>query len=142
MITANKREERINMKNVFEFLKACGTFFLATEEGDQPRVRPFGAVCQYDGKLYFCTNNTKQVWRQMKQNPKVEISASLNGEWIRLTGKAVFDGRKEAKAAMLEENPRLKNMYGVDDGLFEVFYLESAAANILSFAGRNDTYLF
>lgn len=127
------------MKTVLKFLTDCKTFYLATVEGDQPRVRPFGAVCEYEGRLYLCTNNQKPVYRQMKQNPKVEISGTLDSEWIRLTGKAVFDTRKEAKSAMLEANPILKGMYDANDPIFEVFYLEDAVANILSLDGKNET---
>lgn len=126
------------MKTVLKFLADCKTFYLATLEGDQPRVRPFGAVCEIEGKLYFVTSNQKPLYQQMKQNPKVEISSSLDGEWIRLTGKAVFDTRKETKSAMLEANPMLKNMYDADDQIMEVFYLEDGVANILSFAGKNE----
>lgn len=126
------------MKTVLKFLTDCKTFYLATVEGDQPRVRPFGAVCEFDGKLYIGTNNQKPVYQQMKQNPKVEISGTLGDEWIRLTGKAVFDTRKETKLAMLEANSSLKGMYDANDQIMEVFYLKDAVANILSFAGKNE----
>lgn len=130
------------MQTVKKFLQDCGTFYLATIEGDQPRVRPFGAVSTYEGKLYICTNSTKPVSHQMKQNPKVEISGCLNGDWLRLTAEAVLDERREAKVQLLEENPALKDMYSPDDGIFEVYYLKDAKAAILSFTGRNDTYAF
>lgn len=131
------------METVLKFLTDCKIFYLATAEGDQPRVRPFGAVCEFDGKLYFITNNQKPVYQQMKQNPKVEISGTLlDGEWIRLTGKAVFDNRKEVKVAMLEANLSLKDMYDANDQIMEVFYLKDAEANILSFAGKNDKINF
>jgi len=129
------------METVVKFLRDCGTFYLATLEGDQPRVRPFGAVSVYEGKLYICTNRTKKVSEQLKANPKFEISGTLGGsEWIRIWGSAVLDDRREAREAMLGQNPGLRNMYGADDGIFEVFYLEDARAEIFSFAGRHDSF--
>lgn len=122
------------MNEVLEFLTNNGTFYIATIDGDQARVRPFGAVINYEGKLYFATNNTKPVFKQLVANPNVEISTtSTKGEWIRLTGKAIFDSRREAKAAMLEAMPSLKNMYNLDDDIFEVFYLTDAVAVFNSF---------
>ena len=123
------------MNEVLEFLTSNPTFYLATIDGDQPRVRPFGAVMKYEDKLYFGTNNTKPVSKQLLANPKVEISTtSPKGEWIRLTGNAVIDSRREAKAAMLEAVPMLKNMYSSDDDIFEVFYLTDAVAVFKSFS--------
>jgi uncharacterized pyridoxamine 5'-phosphate oxidase family protein len=123
------------MNEVLEFLTSNPTFYLATIDGDQPRVRPFGAVMKYEDKLYFGTNNTKPVSKQLLANPKVEISTtSPKGEWIRLTGNAVIDSRREAKAAMLEAVPMLKNMYSSDDDIFEVFYLTDAVAVFNSFS--------
>ena len=123
------------MNEVLEFLTTNPTFYLATIDGDQARVRPFGAVMKYEDKLYFATNNTKPVFKQLVANPKVEISTtSPKGEWIRLTGNAVVDSRREAKAAMLEAVPMLKNMYSLDDGIFEVFYLTDAVAVFNSFS--------
>lgn len=128
------------MNEVLEFLKTNPTFYLATIDGDQARVRPFGAVIEYEGKLYFGTNNTKSVFKQLVANPKVEISTtSQKGEWIRLTGKAVVDSRVEVKAAMLEAMPSLKNMYKADDDIFEVFYLTDAVAVFNSFSGESKT---
>lgn len=130
------------METIVKFLRDCGTFYLATMDGDQPRVRPFGAVSVYEGKLYICTNSTKPVSAQLKQNPKIEISGTIEGTWLRLAAVARLDDRAGAKAQMLEENPSLKGMYSADDGIFEVYYLENATANILSFSGRNDTVTF
>lgn len=125
------------MKEVLDYLKACGTFYLATNEGDQPRVRPFGAVCEFEGKLYITTNNKKNVFAQMKKNPKVEISAMNKGTWIRLEAEAVHDDRREAREAMMEDNKAaLSKMYSVDDGIFEVLYLKNATATICSFTGE------
>ncbi len=117
------------MNEVLEFLKGCGTFYLATmDEDNQPRVRPFGAVCEFEGKLYIVTNNQKDVYKQMLKNPKIEISGMYKGNWIRLCGNAVHDDRREARATMLEANPSLTSMYSADDGLVEVLYIENAAA--------------
>ena len=125
------------MKEVLDYLKACGTFYLATNEGDQPRVRPFGAVCEFEGKLYITTNNKKNVFAQLKKNPKVEISAMNKGTWIRLEAEAVHDDRREAREAMMEDNKAvLSKMYSVDDGIFEVLYLKNATATICSFTGE------
>ncbi len=117
------------MDDVYEYLKECGTFFVATAEGDQPRVRPFGAVCKFEGKLYICTNNRKAVYDQMLKNPKIEISGMGKAGWIRLTAEAVPDHRREARVAMLKENEKsLSRLYSPDDGLFEVLYLKHAVA--------------
>lgn len=128
------------MNEVLEFLTNNPTFYIATMDGDQPRVRPFGAVMKFEDKLYFTTNNTKPVFNQLVKNPKVEISTtSPKGEWIRLNGKAVVDSRTEVKAAMLEAVPMLKNMYSLDDNIFEVFYLKDAVATFNSFTGGSKT---
>ena len=121
------------MKRAYDFLKACGTFYLATVDGDQPRVRPFGAVALFEDKLYITTGNVKPVFAQLMANPKIEISGMLGGDWIRLTAVAVRDERREAKTAMLEENPVLRGMYSEDDGVLEVLYLTDATVSICSF---------
>ena len=125
------------MNEVLDFLTTNPTFYLATiDEDNQARVRPFGAVINFEDKLYFATNNTKSVFKQLVANPKVEISTtSKNGEWIRLSGNAVVDTRTEAKAAMLEAVPMLKNMYNLEDDVFAVFYLTDAVAVFNSFSG-------
>jgi len=122
------------MNEVLEFLTNNPTFYIATIDGDQARVRPFGAVVQYENKLYFGTNNAKPVFKQLIANPKIEISTtSPKGEWIRLSGTAVMDSRHETKEAMLNAVPSLKNMYTSDDDVFEVFYLTDAIAVFNSF---------
>lgn len=121
------------MKETAKFLKDAVTFYLATVEGDQPRVRPFGAVSTFENKLYICTNNTKKVFKQMKANSKVEICAMVKDTWIRIEAEAVQDDRKEARQAMLDENPGLTKMYKADDGVFEVLYLKNATATFSSF---------
>lgn len=123
------------MKEVFDFLKeGSPTFFLATVEGDQPRVRPFGAVCEYNHKLYLITSNEKAVYKQIQENPKIEI-CGLNslGVWVRITATAVCDPSQEPKIAMLEQNPELKRMYHPNDGKMEVIYLQDAVATFCSF---------
>ena len=131
------------MKEVLEFLKLCRVYYIATMDGDQPRVRPFGAQCEFEEKLYLTTSNQKAVYAQMKANSKVEISGmSPDGRWIRLTAQAVFDERREAKTAMLEANPELRSMYSEDDGKMEVFYLQNANAVICSFTAEPVSYSF
>lgn len=122
------------MNGVYEFLKECGIFYLATVDGDQPRVRPFGALDVFENRLYFQTGKIKPVAHQLKANPKIEISAFTAGKWIRLCAEAVLDERAEAQAHMLEANPGLKNRYAVGDGNTEVYYLKNARAEICSFA--------
>ena len=121
------------MEEVYDFLKKCEVFYLATEEGNQPRVRPFGAINIFEGKLYIQTGKSKNVSKQMQINPNVEISGMVGGKWIRLEGKVVRDDRYEAKADMLDANPGLKSMYSADDDNTEVLYFESGKATICSF---------
>lgn len=121
------------MNEVYEFLKKCGTFYIATTDADQPRVRPFGVVNIFEEKLYIQTGKSKNVSKQMQANPKVEICAFNDGKWIRLEGKVVRDDRREAKESMLEANPMLKNMYSADDDNTEVLYFENAKATFYSF---------
>lgn len=123
------------MEKVLEYLKSCGTFYLATsEENGQPHVRPFGAVCEFEGKLYIVTNKQKKVYNQMLNNSKVEISGMTKGTWIRLEAEAIHDDRREARVAMMDDNKAaLSNMYTVDDNLMEVLYLQNATATISSF---------
>ena len=121
------------MNTVLQFLQQAGTFYLATVQGDQPRVRPFGAVCEFEGKLYLVTNNEKPVYQQIMVNPRIEISAMAQDKWIRLSAQAVRDDRREARKAMLDANPGLRRMYSEDDGKVEVLYLKNATATICSF---------
>ena len=122
------------MKEVLEYLKQNQTFYLATEEGGQPRVRPFGVVAEFEGRLYISTNNQKKVYRQMLANPNIEIcTMGKDGTWIRIEAKAVHDGRREARVQMLSENPSLGKMYTADDGKMEVLYLKDATATVYSF---------
>ena len=121
------------MKETYEFLKECGTFYIATIDGNKPRVRPFGVVNIFEDKLYIQTGKSKKVSKQMQINPNVEICAFKDGKWLRLEGKVVRDDRKEAKVSMLEANPVLKSMYSADDDNTEVLYFENAKATFYSF---------
>lgn len=122
------------MKEVLEYLKSCGTFYLATSEDGQAHVRPFGAVCEFEGKLYIVTNNQKKVFHQMQKNPKVEICGMHKGTWIRVEGTVKEDTRREARVAMMEDNKAaLSSMYTVDDNLMTVLYFEQGTATIYSF---------
>ena len=121
------------MQETYEFLKKCGTFYIATIDGEQPRVRPFGVVNIFEDKLYIQTGKVKNVSKQMQINPNVEICAFSEGKWIRLEGKVVRDDRIEAKASMLDANPVLKNMYSAEDDNTEVLYFEKAKATFYSF---------
>ena len=120
------------MDKVLKFLKDVETYYLATVEGDQPRVRPFGTVHVFEGKLYIQTGKVKDVSKQLHQNPKAEICAFKNGEWLRVSGKLIEDDRNEARQSMLDAYPSLQKMYKADDGNTEVFYFENATA-IFSF---------
>ena len=121
------------MQEVYEFLKACGTYYLATVEGDQPRVRPFGTVDIFEGKLYIQTGKVKAVSKEMEANPKVEICAFNGEKWIRVSGEVVMDDRVEAKKHMLDNYPNLQALYSADDDNTEVLYLKNATATISSF---------
>ncbi len=121
------------MNEVYEFLKACGTYYLATVEGDQPRVRPFGTVDIFEGKLYIQTGKKKSVSAQIHANPKAEICGFADGKWIRVAGKLIADERVEAKKHMLDAYPNLRGMYNENDDNTEVFYFEDAVATISSF---------
>jgi len=123
------------MKEVYDFLKKSGTYYLATVDGDQPRVRPFGTAHIFENKLYIQTGKKKPVSQQMKKNPKIEICAMNGGEWIRIQALAIEDDRVEAKQSMLDAYPNLKNMYSATDNNTQVLYLKNAVATISSFTG-------
>ncbi|MDR2785769.1 MAG: pyridoxamine 5'-phosphate oxidase family protein [Treponema sp.] len=121
------------MDTVIKFLKDANSFYLATVDGDQPRVRPMGFVMNHKGRLYMCTNNTKDVYRQIKANPKIEICAfGPDGKWIRVYGKVSFDDSPETQEKAMEASPQLKTMYSVGDGKFTLFYFEPGAAAVIS----------
>ena len=121
------------MKEVQEFLKECGVYYLATIDGDKPRVRPFGTAEIFEGKLYIQTGKKKDVSKQIQANNNVEICAFKDGKWIRIEGKLVRDDRLEAKQDMLDKNPNLQAMYKADDDNTEVLYFEEATATFYSF---------
>ena len=121
------------MQETYEFLKRCGVFYLATVDGNKPRVRPFGALNIFEGKLYIQTGKSKNVSRQMMANPNIEICGYVDGIMIRVEAKVVADERIEAKQSMLDNNPELKNMYQATDPNTEVLFLIDATATIYSF---------
>ena len=125
------------MDTVFEFIKANPVFHIATVDGDKARVRPFGFMMKRNNTLYFCTNKTKEVYKQLKQNPNIEISdmGSDGSTWLRVRGRIVFDETREAKAQAFEESPNLLKMYpkGADDEVFVTFYFIEAVARVFSF---------
>lgn len=136
-------EGDVKMDEVYKYLKDCNTFYLATVDGDWPRVRPFGAVDIFEGKMYIQTGNVKNVFKQMQKNPKIEICAvGKDGSWIRISAIAVRDDRIEARQHMLDNNPVLKKMYAADDGNCEVLYLKDATATIYSFTEKPKTIKF
>lgn len=130
------------MREVYEFLKKCGTYYLATVEGDQPRVRPFGTVDIFEDRLYIQTGKVKEVSKQIQANPKVELCAFAEGTWLRLSGKLVRDDRVEAKRHMLEGYPQLKAMYSAEDDNTEVLYFTDATATFASFTAAPKTIHF
>lgn len=130
------------MQEVYEFLKKCGTYYLATAEGGQPRVRPFGTADIFEGRLYIQTGKTKDVSKQIQQNANVELCAFDGEKWLRLSGKLVRDDRVEAKAHMLDAYPSLKGMYSAEDDNTEVLYFENATAVFSSFTSAPVTITF
>ncbi|MCL1816973.1 MAG: pyridoxamine 5'-phosphate oxidase family protein [Clostridiales bacterium] len=125
------------MEEVLEFLKNNMPFYVATIDGKQARVRPFGAVTAIDGKLYFVTSNKKEVYKQLQTDPQIEIcTTDPEKKWLRVEASAVFDMNREAKIKMLENVPTLQSKYAVDDGKMEVFYLKDATAVFSSFTGE------
>lgn len=124
------------MEEVLNFLRDCGTYYLATVEGDQPRVRPFGTINIFEGKLYIQTGKSKKVSKQIQANPKVEISGTLDWRWIRVSWELVRDERVEAKKSMLDRYPELRGMYDENDHNTEVLYFKNATATIYSFTAE------
>ncbi len=130
------------MERVYNFLKEAGTYFLATVDKDQPRVRPFGTVNIFEGKLYIQTGKVKDVSKQIHANPKVEISAFKDGTWIRVAGELEADERREAKQSMLDAYPQLSGMYSADDDNTEVLYFKNATATFSSFTSAPEVVEF
>ena len=121
------------MNEVYEFLKKCGTYYLATVEGDQPRVRPFGTVDIFEGRLYIQTGKKKDCAKQIFANPKVEICAFNKGTWLRLAGELAEDDRVEAKKSMLDAYPNLRGMYDENDDNTAVYFFKDGVAYISSY---------
>ena len=130
------------MERVLKFLKEADTYYLATVEGDQPRVRPFGTAVMFEGKIYIQTGKSKNVSKQLHINPKFEICAFKGGEWIRIAGTLVEDDRREARQAVLDDYPQLQSMYSADDGNTEAFYIKDAVATISSFTKAPEVIKF
>ena len=130
------------MREVYEFLKQCGTYYLATVEGDQPRVRPFGTVDIFEDRLYIQTGKVKDVSRQIQANPKVELCAFAGGKWLRVAGTLKRDERVEAKKHMLDSYPSLQAMYSAEDDNTEVLYFTEATATFSSFTEAPRTVQF
>ncbi|OQB13427.1 MAG: Pyridoxamine 5'-phosphate oxidase [Firmicutes bacterium ADurb.Bin193] len=130
------------MERVYKFLKDAKTYYLATMDGDQPRVRPFGTAHIFDGKLYIQTGKKKAVSKQIMQNNKVEICTMLGGDWIRVSCGLIEDDRREARVSMLEAYPELRTMYDADDGNTQVFYIKNATAIFSSFTKPEETVRF
>ena len=127
-----------NIERVYQFLEEAGTYYLATMEGDQPRVRPFGTTLLYEGKLYIQTGKIKPVSKQIQINPKVELCAFKDGQWFRLSGILERDERREVKKAMLDKMPTLRAMYNEDDGNTEMLYFKSGEATFSSFVAPSE----
>jgi len=124
------------MQTVHDFLKKTGTYYLATIDGNQPRVRPFGTINLFEGKLYIQTGKKKDVAKQITANPKVELSAVHGKTWIRIACTLVEDNRAEAQESMLDAYPSLRGRYTVNDGNTVVYYLKDATATFYTFDGE------
>ena len=130
------------MERVCQFLKDAGVYYLATVEGDQPRVRPFGTAHIFENKLYIQTGKVKPCSKQIMENPKVEICAFHGGNWVRIAGKLAEDDRVEAKKSMLDAYPNLRGMYDENDGNTQVLYFKNAVATFSSFSAPTETVEF
>ena len=133
-----------NIEKVSEFLDKTRTHYLATVDGDQPRVRPFGTVLVYDGKLYIQTGKVKPVSKQLAANPKAEICAfdGQTGTWLRVSGELINDDSRDVKVAMLEKYPDLKGMYNPDDDNTQVLFFKDATATFSSFTAAPEEFTF
>lgn len=130
------------MEKVYEFLKKAEVYYLATVDGNTPRVRPFGTVNVFEGKLYIQTGKKKDVSKQLLLNPNAEICAFLEGAWVRVFGELIEDDRVEAKKSMLDAYPNLRAMYDENDGNTQVFYFKNATAVFSSFTAPSETVKF
>lgn len=130
------------MQEIYDFIKECGTYYLATVDGECPKVRPFGTIDMFEGKLYIQTGKVKDVSKQIAANPNVELCCFNGGSWLRLSGKLVRDESREAKKHMLDAYPNLRGMYSEDDDNTEVLYFTEATATISSFTAAPKTVKF
>ena len=130
------------IEKAYQFLDEAGTYYLATVEGDQPRVRPFGTALLYDGRLYIQTGKIKPVSRQIAANPKVEVCAFKDGKWLRIAGILENDENRDVKVAMLDKAPGLKGMYDPDDGNMQMLYFKCGCATFSSFTEAPETIEF
>ena len=130
------------MQRVYDFLKECGTYYLATVDGDQARVRPFGTIDLFEGRLYIQTGKKKDVSKQLAANPNAEICCFKDGKWLRVAGKLINDDSREAKKHMLDAYPDLRGMYSEDDDNTQVLYFKDAVATFASFAGAPEVIKF
>ena len=130
------------MEQVEKFLKEADVYYLATMEGDQPRVRPFGTAHIFEGKLYIQTGKVKGVYKQLKENPKAEICACIKDQWLRVSGELIEDDRREARQSMLDDYPSIQSMYSADDGNTAVFYFQNATAVFSSFQAEPEVIKF
>ena len=130
------------MERVEKFLKDANVYYLATMESDQPRVRPFGTAHIFEGKLYIQTGKVKEVYKQLKENPKAEICACMKDQWLRVSGELMEDDRREARQSMLDDYPSLQSMYSADDGNTAVFYFRNATAVFSSFHAEPEVIKF
>ena len=130
------------INKVYQFLEDAGTYYLATVEGDQPRVRPFGTAILCKNRLYIQTGKVKSVSKQLSANPKAEICAFKDGKWLRVAGELVNDDDRDVKVAMLEKMPSLKGMYSPDDGNMQMLYFKNATATFSSFTDAPETVNF
>ena len=128
------------IEKVIQFLDEAQTYYLATVEGDQPRVRPFGTALLHQGRLYIQTGKVKNVSKQLAANPKAEICAFKGGKWLRVAGELVTDESREVKVAMLEKMPALKAMYNPDDNNMQMLYFRNASATFCSFTEAPETF--
>ncbi len=131
-----------DLTRIINFLDEAQTYYLATAEGDQPRVRPFGTALVFEDKLYIQTGKSKSVSKQLNANPKAEICAFLNGTWLRISGELINDDRYEAKKAMLDKYPDLRSMYSAEDDNTQVLYFKNATAVFSSFTSAPETLQF
>lgn len=130
------------MNRIYDFLKKANVYYLATVEGDQPRVRPFGTINLFEDKLYIQTGKVKPTSHQLAANPKAEICAFTEGTWVRIACELVEDDRFEAKKSMLDAYPNLRGMYDENDGNTQVLYMKNAKATISSFGKPSETVEF